>query len=97
MLGKEGVFCGAETIPDRLDVVLRDHADGFPLFLEFLHSLVLVAPVFIAFLGEFFYLLANFFLQGEVLFAFLFLFLDDRFALLHNFFEEGAELVAEFV
>ena len=96
VLGKEGVFRCAETVPNRLDVVFGDQADGFPFFLQFLHNFVFVAPIGIVFGSESFHLLTDFFFGDEILLAFLFLLFQDGFALGHDFFKKGAELFAEF-
>ena len=96
VLGKECVRCGLEPFDKRVQTFLGHHADVLPVFLDFLHGLVLVLPEDCGVGDQVLDLLAEFLLAFEVLLALDFTFFDKLRAVVANLGKQGLELVAEF-
>ena len=97
MLGVERSRRGLEAFSKRSHIFLRHHTDILPVFLDFLHRLVLVLPEHFCILNKFFNLCAQGFLVGQVLHAFRIHFFDKGGAVFLDLFVVALEVIAIFL
>ena len=89
--------CSLKAFGKGSHIFLGHHTDSLPLFLDFLHSLVLVLPEHFRVLDKFFDLGAKGFLVGQVLLAFRIHLFDKAGAVFLNLFVVRLEVVAIFL